>query len=146
METFYTAKAVTISALSGSVLITACASPAWAVVPGNAAVADRPTWQLAQGASYADGVYTATGQYGNEPSFITVRVRLAGGVITEVQVTTHATNPTSLDLQRRFAAAVPGVVVGKRIEDVNVGRLAGSSGTPRGFNAALRKVQEQARR
>jgi uncharacterized protein with FMN-binding domain len=115
------------------------------VVP-EATDVNRQAWQLARNGSYADGVYTATGQYGNEPSFITDRVRLEGGVIRDAQVTPHAINPTSLDLQRRFAAAVPRVVVGKRIEDVKVGRLAGSSGTPKGFNAALRKVQEQARR
>ena len=80
--------------------------------------------------TYADGVYTATGQYGGLPSSITVTVTLADDVITAVEVTPHATNPTSLDLQRRFAAAVPAVVVGKRIDEVNVDRLAGSSGTP----------------
>ena len=95
---------------------------------------------------YADGVYTATGQYGNQPSFITVRATLSDGVITAVEVTPHATVPRSLELQRRFAAAVPKVVVGKPIDEVNVGKLAGSSGTPKGFNAALRQIREQASR
>lgn len=93
---------------------------------------------------YADGVYTAIGQYGGGPSFITVTVRLQNGVITDVAVTPHATVPTSLDFQRRFAAAVPRVVVGKPIDQLRVGKLAGSSGTPRGFNAALRQIREQA--
>jgi hypothetical protein len=60
------------------------------------------------------------------------------------QVTPHATNPISLDLQRRFAAAVPKVVVGKSIDEVKVGRLAGSSGTPDGFNDAIDQIKEQA--
>ncbi|MGC6588845.1 S-layer homology domain-containing protein [Paenibacillus sp. Dod16] len=93
---------------------------------------------------YADGDYTATGQYGGLPSTITVSVTLNDDVITDVNVTTHATNPTSLDLQRRFAAAVPAVVVGKRIDEVNVGRLAGSSHTPDGFNDAIQQIKEQA--
>ncbi|GGR37676.1 FMN-binding protein [Deinococcus ruber] len=93
---------------------------------------------------YRDGTYTATGQYGNLPSSITVTVTLKGGLITAVRVTPHATDPTSLGLQRRFAAAVPAVVVGKPIADVKVDRLAGSSGTPKGFNAALEQVRKQA--
>ena len=95
---------------------------------------------------YADGVYTATGQYGGQPSFITVKATLAKGVITSVEVTPHATVPRSLELQRRFAAAVPKVVVGKPIDQVNVGKLAGSSGTPEGFNAAIRQIRERASR
>lgn len=95
---------------------------------------------------YADGTYTATGQYGGGPSFITVKATLANGVITAVEVTPHATVPRSLELQRRFAAAVPKVVVGRPIDQVNVGRLAGSSNTPNGFNAAIRQIRDQASR
>ena len=93
---------------------------------------------------YADGTYTATGQYGGGPSFITVKATLANGVITAVEVTPHATVPRSLELQRRFAAAVPKVVVGRPIDQVNVGKLAGSSNTPKGFNAAIRQIKDQA--
>ena len=95
---------------------------------------------------YADGTYTAAGQYGGGPSFITVKATLANGVITAVAVTPHATVPRSLELQRRFAAAVPKVVVGRPIDQVNVGRLAGSSNTPKGFNAAIRQIKDQASR
>jgi uncharacterized protein with FMN-binding domain len=98
----------------------------------------------AEAASYADGVYTASGQYGGLPSSITVTVTLAEGVITAVGITPHATDPTSLDYQRRFAAAVPRVVVGKPIDEVKLSRLSGSSGTPDGFNAALQRIREQA--
>ncbi|KRF51462.1 hypothetical protein ASG98_25890 [Bacillus sp. Soil531] len=100
---------------------------------------------MSKESAYADGVYRATGKYGSLPSSITVNATLDNNVITDVKVTPHATNPTSLDLQRRFAAAVPGVVVGKRIDEVKVGRLAGSSGTPDGFNAAIQQIKEKAR-
>ncbi|MEF2277465.1 hypothetical protein V3W47_04080 [Deinococcus sp. YIM 134068] len=99
---------------------------------------------LRQTARYADGTYTARGWYGSLPSSITVTVTLARGVITRASVRTHATDPTSLDYQRRFAAAVPRVVVGRPVGEVRVGRLAGSSGTPVGFNDALEKIREQA--
>lgn len=100
----------------------------------------------ASSSSYADGEYRATGWYGGLPSSIGVAVTLKDTVLTTVAVTPNATDPTSLDYQRRFAAAVPSVVVGKRIDEVNVGRLAGSSGTPIGFNDALRQIKERARR
>jgi len=96
--------------------------------------------------SYADGVYTATGQYGGQPSFITVTVALKDGVVTSVQVRPHATVPRSLELQRAFAAAVPKVVVGKPLSEVRVDKLAGSSGTPKGFNDAIDKIRQEAAR
>lgn len=113
------------------------ASDAGITRPGSAAKDSRRV--------YKDGIHTATGKYGSLPSSITVTVTLVDDVITAVKVTPHATDPTSLDLQRRFAAAVPAVVVGKRIDEVKVGRLAGSSGTPRGFNSAIQRIKEQAR-
>jgi uncharacterized protein with FMN-binding domain len=99
-----------------------------------------------QDSSYTDGVYTATGRYGSLPSSITVTATLSDNVITAVEVTPHATDPTSLDYQERFADAVPAAVVGKPIDEVRVGRLAGSSGTPNGFNAAIQRIKEQSRR
>jgi uncharacterized protein with FMN-binding domain len=114
------------------------------VAPANTRAATQAT--TSQRNRYADGTYTATGQYGGRPSFITVKATLANGVITAVEVTPHATVPRSLELQRRFAAAVPKVVVGKPIDQVNVGKLAGSSNTPKGFNAAIRQIKDQASR
>jgi uncharacterized protein with FMN-binding domain len=95
---------------------------------------------------YADSVYTATGQYGNQPSFITVKATLSDGIITAVEVTPHATVLRSLELQRRFAEAVPQVVVGRPIDQIKVGKLAGSSNTPNGFNAAIQRIKAQASR
>lgn len=100
--------------------------------------------EQSQRSRYADGVYTVKGQYGDRPSFIVVTVTLKNGVITAVQVTPQATVPESLERQRSFAAAVPKMVVGKPIDQVRVGKLAGSSGTPRGFNDAIQKIKQQA--
>lgn len=71
---------------------------------------------------------------------------LKNGVVTSVQVRPHATVPRSLELQRAFAAAVPKVVVGKPLSEVLVGKLAGSSGTPKGFNDAIDKIRQEAAR
>ena len=95
---------------------------------------------------YSDGVYTATGEYGGQPSHITVKATLTDGVITALTITPHAYVPESLELQWRFAAAVPTVVIGKPIDQVKVGKLAGSSGTPKGFNDAIEQIKRQAAR
>jgi uncharacterized protein with FMN-binding domain len=139
---------VTIAGISVALVIAGCSTMDMEVVrPTSApdAVVTRSRSASSKDSSYADGVYTAAGQYGNLPSFITMTVTLVDDIITAVEVTPQATNPTSLDLQRRFAAAVPAVVVGKHIDEVKVDRLAGSSGTPDGFNAAIERIKEQAR-
>lgn len=68
---------------------------------------------------YKNGVYTSTGQYGELLSSVTVTLTLTDDIITTVEVTPHATNPTSLDLQQRFAEVVPMMEVGKNIDEVN---------------------------
>lgn len=93
---------------------------------------------------YADGTYYATGQYGSLPSRIGVSVTLVDDVITAVTVTPHATDPTSLDYQRRVAQAVPALVVGRTIDEVKLSKVAGSSGTPDGFNAAIQRIKAEA--
>ncbi|WP_449415813.1 hypothetical protein [Ochrobactrum teleogrylli] len=107
------------------------------------AAAQAPASQQLQRA-FADGVYTARGTYGGGPSFLVVTVTLKGDVITTVEVKPQATVPQSLEFQRAFAAAVPKVVVGRPIDRLQVGKLAGSSGTPQGFNDALRQIRDQA--
>lgn len=47
-------------------------------------------------------------------------------------------------MQNRFADAVPAVVVGRNIDEIKVGRIAGSSRTPDGFNAALERIKAEA--
>jgi uncharacterized protein with FMN-binding domain len=149
-------RVVAIAGIAVSLAMTSGCTTSTAVVRPTSTAVVRPTSAANGGVSrsstatsddsiYADGVYTATGQYGNLPSSIGVTVTLEDDVITAVEVTPHATNPTSLDLQRRFAAAVPAVVVGKPIDEVNVDRLAGSSATPAGFNAAIQQIKQQAR-
>ncbi|MFC8661269.1 hypothetical protein [Streptomyces sp. NPDC057199] len=96
------------------------------------------------GDDYANGEYSADGEYGTQDSSIGVSLTLDNGVITDAEVEPHATNQTSRDFQERFADAVPELVVGQDIDDVNLDRVAGSSGTPDGFNDAVRKIKEEA--
>jgi uncharacterized protein with FMN-binding domain len=95
---------------------------------------------------YRDGDYEAKGWYGGLPSNVDVAITLRADRITDVQVTANATDPTSRDYQERFADAVPDVVIGRPMDEVRVARLAGSSGTPDGFNEAIEKIKDQASR
>lgn len=94
---------------------------------------------------YEDGTYEARGTYGGGPSFLDVTVTVDDDLITDVEVGTPATNPTSLEYQQAFAAAVPDEVIGRDLGEVSVGKLAGSSSCGEGFNDAIAQIREQAR-
>jgi uncharacterized protein with FMN-binding domain len=132
-------KKITIATMAGlSVAMAGCGAAT--------DVASTPVRTAGGAAAYRDGEYSATGQYGNLPSSIGVSVTLDDDVITAVTVTPHATNPTSRDLQERFAEAIPQLVVGRDIDEVDVSRVAGSSATPVGFNAAIDQIKAAANR
>lgn len=96
-------------------------------------------------ADYEDGTYNAMGEYGGGPSYLDVTVTIDDGFVTSVTVEPQAENETSLGYQERFAAAVPDAVIGKSLDDADVGKLAGASTCPDGFNDALAQIRDQAR-
>lgn len=118
-------------------------SPSARTSPAPATTTARPESGESR---FRDGEYEAKGWYGGQPSSIDVALTLREDRITEVEVTTNATDPTSLDYQERFAGAVSDEVVGRPIEGLAVGRLSGSSTTPDGFNDALNKIRREAAR
>jgi uncharacterized protein with FMN-binding domain len=143
--------AATATTVSIAAIIAGCSGdssddPGAPAAPSSTAPATTTARPNAGSSRYRDGYYQAKGWYGGLPSHIDVALTLRRGRITGVQVTANATDPTSLDYQERFADAVPQVVVGKSIDEVRVSRLAGSSGTPDGFNEAIEKIKDQASR
>ena len=95
---------------------------------------------------YEDGEYTVEGRYSGGSKSIIVKVELHDDKIRKVAVTPNTTIRMSLNLQKRFAEAVPEVVVGQPIDEVHLDKLAGSSKTTQGFNDALEKVKSEATR
>jgi uncharacterized protein with FMN-binding domain len=94
---------------------------------------------------YTDGEYTAEGLYGGGKKSIIVKMRLDGGTIKHVEVTPNTPNiKMSFGLQKKFAEAVPEVVVGRPIDEVHLDKLAGSSLTTKGFNDAIEKIKTEA--
>ncbi|WP_435225742.1 hypothetical protein [Streptomyces sp. Tue6028] len=138
----------TLMGISAAAALAGCSSSEDAAGASPAAtsraVATATSGASAGDGKYADGEYSADGAYGTQNSSIGVTLTLDDAVITKVEVEPHATNETSRDYQERFADAVAALVVGKTIDEVNLDRVAGSSGTPDGFNDAVQKIKEEA--
>ena len=100
--------------------------------------------QEAQNGSYRDGTYEATGWYGGLPSHHDVTLTIADDLITDVMISTPAEDPTSLEYQQAFAAALPDEVIGRHVDEVQIDRLAGASGCPDGFMDALEQIKAEA--
>lgn len=100
----------------------------------------------ADAATYKDGDYEAEGTYSNPSgeSEVKVDLTLAGNQITDVEVTPMATNGTSKQFQEKFASGIADEVVGKSLDDLNVSKVAGSSLTSSGFNAAIDDIKADA--
>ena len=101
----------------------------------------------ADAANYRDGTYTATGDYTRPggPDKINVTVTLQKNIVQSVSVTPGSSHPVSSRFQGLVAGAIASQVQGKNIDSINVGKTAGSSLTPQGFNNAISKIKSQAR-
>lgn len=98
-------------------------------------------------ATYKDGTYESSGSYmspaGDED--IDVSVTVANDVVTAVRVTPQATDSESQRYQGKFADGISSLVVGKKLSEVSINKVNGSSLTGTGFNSALARIKTQAR-
>ena len=101
----------------------------------------------ASAATYKDGDYDAEASYSNPSgqSDVEVELTLADNKITEVTVTPMAKNSTSKQFQQKFASGISDEVVGKSLDELNVSKVAGSSLTSSGFNAAIDEIKADAK-
>jgi uncharacterized protein with FMN-binding domain len=143
----------TRASIGAAVMIAAAGLTACSADPDSAGAPDStdapeptatPDAPDASSTGYRDGEYSATGWYGSLPSHHDVTLTIGDGVVTAVEITTPAEDPTSLGYQQRFADALPGAVIGQDVGDLAVDRLAGSSGCSEGFMDALAQITEQA--
>lgn len=112
----------------------------------TASATDTAT-EAAGTSTYTDGTYSAEGSYidgGGVAETVSVTITLADDVVTDVEVTGDATSPQSRQYQSAFIGGIAEVVVGKDIDDLSVSRVAGSSLTSGGFNAALEQIKSEA--
>lgn len=96
---------------------------------------------------YKDGVYEATGEYtspGGEES-IDVTLTLKNDIVEDAEVESNATRPISKQMQASFIEGYKEMVVGKKISEINLGKVSKSSLAPKGFNDAVEKIKEEAK-
>lgn len=96
---------------------------------------------------YKDGSYSAVGNYispGGSES-IAVNLTLKDDVVTSANVVANATRSESKQYQNKFISGYQSLVVGKKIEEINLVKVSGSSLTPKGFMDALAKIEVQAK-
>ncbi len=98
-------------------------------------------------ATYKDGVYSAIGDYVSPagPETIDVTLTVAGGVVTDATVDANATNPASVQWQGKFIADYKVQVIGKKLADLSLTNVSGSSLTPKGFNEAVAEIRAEAK-
>ncbi len=101
----------------------------------------------AAGQSYEDGTYTETGSYQSPagPEEVGVTITLEADVVTAVEVEPMPDNPTTTMYQERFAGGISDAIVGRKLDDLAVDKVAGSSLTSGGFNEATDKIKSDAR-
>ena len=95
---------------------------------------------------YADGTYSATGSYstpGGRES-IDLTVVITDGQITSTSLQQNAKSGEAKEYQAAFASGYKELVVGKSVDEVRLSRVAGSSLTSNGFNAALEQIKSDA--
>ena len=131
-----------VAALSCTLLATGCTTQA-PQPPSPTVSATTPAPE--EDMRYLDGDYQAEGWYGGLPSHITVDLSLQDDAITDVSITHHATDPTSLGYQEAFAEAIGEIAIGQPLDDADVDIVAGASGTSEGWNSALDLIREDAR-
>ncbi|QLD10660.1 FMN-binding protein [Microbacterium oleivorans] len=145
------------ASVAGLALLAGCAGQAEAEQPasGSAPETTSPTTEGTSGSTgsagtagsaYADGSYTAEGTYQTPegPETITVTLTIASDAVTDVEVTGEPTRRESRQYQAEFIGGIDDLVIGKSLDEVEVDRVAGSSLTSGGFNAAVEEIRTDA--
>ncbi|MFE6997663.1 FMN-binding protein [Microbacterium sp. NPDC057659] len=114
------------------------------LLAGCSGAADADTSTSA--GSYQDGTYTAEGSYQTPETVetISVTLTLSGGTVSDLEVTGDPQAPETEQYQGQFIDGIDALVDGKKIDDLKVDRVAGSSLTSAGFDQAIEKIKKQA--
>jgi uncharacterized protein with FMN-binding domain len=115
---------------------------------GGAAADGQGAGSASGGASgpFTDGTYTARGHYTSPggPSAVDVKLTLKGDTVAAITVTPKAENPTAQRYEGKFASGVGAKVIGKKLSELNVAKVSGSSLTSQGFDRAIEAIETQA--
>ena len=99
------------------------------------------------GQSYKDGTYVEDGSYSSPAGTekISVSLTIANNMVSSSTVTRGATDPTASSYQGLFISGYKEKVDGKKVGEINLTNVAGSSLTPKGFMDALHKIELDAK-
>jgi uncharacterized protein with FMN-binding domain len=131
-----------VGALAGCSATTAASSSG----SGGSASSSGTATTTKSDATYKDGSYTEPGTY-NSPGgteHISVTLTLAKNIITAMKVTTVKADPTATGYEQMFEGGISAATVGKDINSLKIGVVAGSSLTSMGFNKALAAIKADA--
>ncbi len=120
--------------------------PAQPAPPAPAEPAPDAGGDAGASGSFADGTYSAAGEY-QAPSgteTVDVTLTLAAGVVTEVTVVGESEDAQARGYQSRFSSGIGAIVVGKGIDEIQVDKVGGSSLTGAGFNTAIEAIKAEA--
>jgi len=145
-----------LAGIAGALVLAGCSGNADAQTPApthapaggsSAAQTSAPSAGPGTG-TYADGTYTAEGQYATPETVekISVTVTLQDDIVTDVEVTGDPQTAETRQYQGTFIGGIADAVVGKDIDDLSVSRVAGSSLTSGGFNEAIDEIKSEAAR
>lgn len=113
----------------------------------SSAPADGTAGSSSAASGYQDGTYSADGNYvsPNGTETVGVELTLSGGTVSDVNITQHPSNPNTRKFQGEFAGGIAAQIVGKKLDELSVSKVAGSSLTSGGFNQAVEKIKSEAR-
>lgn len=134
---------------SSSAAASTSAAPSSSAVSSSSAASNssaETTTAAAAASTYADGTYTATGSYSSPggTETISISLTLSDDVITAATAEGEATSGPSSQYQGEFEENFAALIVGKDIDDVSLDKVAGSSLTSGGFNAAVETIKSDA--
>lgn len=135
-----------VAGIAGLFLAGSAAGCAPGQAAGTQATGAAPS-AAAGTATYKDGTFSADGNYvsPNGTETVGVTLTLAGGAVSDVQITQHPSNPNTRKFQGEFAGGIKSQIVGKRLDEIKVSKVAGSSLTSGGFNQAVDKIKADAK-
>lgn len=113
------------------------------VVPETKETKEEPVSLL-----YKDGTYSKQGTYQSHAGDESIEITLVlkSDTVSEVQIVSNAEHDVSKKMQGLFIAGINAEVVGKKINELSVGKVNGSSLTGNGFNQALESIKSEAKK
>lgn len=104
--------------------------------------------KITTASQYKEGSYSAVGSYQSPGGHEKIKISLTiqkDGTVSSTDASSQAVSGDGAQFQQMFISGYKSKVVGKKIGDIHISQVSGSSLTPEGFNDALQQIEKQAR-